>query len=37
MRMRTQGQTLRDIRAAIDARYAGQGPATDTPLPPAEA
>jgi hypothetical protein len=35
--MRAEGRSLRDTRAAIDARYAAHGAATDTPLPPAGA
>jgi hypothetical protein len=28
-----QGMALRDVRAAVDARWRGAGPGTDTPPP----
>ncbi|MBI2553242.1 MAG: hypothetical protein HYV92_02180 [Candidatus Rokubacteria bacterium] len=31
--MRGQGRPLREVRAAIDAKYGASGPATPTPLP----
>jgi hypothetical protein len=33
MAMKQQGKPLREIRAAIDARYGRSGPATPTPEP----
>ena len=32
-RMRAEGKSLREVRAAIDATYSSYGPGTDTPLP----
>jgi hypothetical protein len=29
-----RGLPLREVRAAIDARWGNAGPGTDTPLPP---
>jgi uncharacterized protein with PCYCGC motif len=33
MRLRSEGKSLKDIRATIDATYSSFGPGTDTPLP----
>jgi len=35
MTMRAAGKSLRETRRAIDAKYAGSGKPTPTPLPPA--
>ncbi|MBI1727243.1 MAG: hypothetical protein HYR50_08230 [Candidatus Rokubacteria bacterium] len=32
--MRRAGKPLREIRAAIDAKYGSKGPSTRTPMPP---
>jgi hypothetical protein len=34
MALRKAGKTLREVRAAIDAKYGAKGPATPTPMPP---
>jgi hypothetical protein len=34
MTMRAAGTSLREVRRAIDAKHAGTGKATPTPLPP---
>jgi hypothetical protein len=36
MRLRDEGKSLTEIRAYIDAHWGDKGPATDTPLPPAD-
>jgi hypothetical protein len=36
MRLRSEGKSLADIRDYIDATWGDAGPATDTPLPPAD-
>jgi hypothetical protein len=34
MRLRSEGQSMRAIRAYVDEEWGNAGPATDTPLPP---
>jgi hypothetical protein len=34
IKLRQQGMPMRQVRAAVDARWRETGPSMDTPLPP---